>query len=64
MLELSNWELDANVPADAFGSAKASGAARIAFAHPNATTAPAMKPPPKAAATKAAPAKSQPTKTQ
>jgi hypothetical protein len=64
VLELSNWELDAAVPADAFGSAKASGAARIAFARPDAKDAPGMKPPPKAQATKVTPAKALPAKTQ
>ena len=59
VLELSNWQLDAAVPADAFASAKAASAARMAFARPDATDAPGMKPPPK---TK--PAKSQPAKTQ
>ena len=48
VLELSNWQLDAAVPADAFASAKAAGAARMAFARPDAKDAPGMKPPPKA----------------
>ncbi|MCI0150163.1 DUF2092 domain-containing protein [Paraburkholderia sediminicola] len=47
VLELSNWQLDIAVPADAFIAADASGAARIAFARPDATDAPGMKPPPK-----------------
>lgn len=47
VLELSNWVLDAAIPADAFVSAKAAGAARIAFARPDAEDAPAMMPPPK-----------------
>jgi hypothetical protein len=59
VLELSNWELDAAVPADAFVSAKAAGAQRMAFARPDATDAPGMKPPPKAA-----PAKAKSTKAQ
>ncbi|MEO8133712.1 MAG: DUF2092 domain-containing protein [Betaproteobacteria bacterium] len=52
VLELSNWELDAAVPADAFASAKAAGAVRIAFARPDAQTTPGMKPPPKVKAAK------------
>jgi hypothetical protein len=59
VLELSNWALDAAVPADAFASAKAAGAARMAFVRPDAKDAPGMKPPPK---TK--PARAQPAKTQ
>jgi hypothetical protein len=64
VLELSNWQLDAAVPADAFMSAKAAAAQRIAFARPDATDAPGMKPPPKAAKAKAPPAKAKPAKTQ
>ncbi len=64
VLELSNWELDGNVPADAFTSAKASGAGRIAFARPDATDAPGMKPPPKVRTAKVQAAKAQPAKTQ
>jgi hypothetical protein len=52
VLALSNWELDVAVPADAFVSAKAAGAARIAFARPDAKDAPGMKPPPKTKAAK------------
>jgi hypothetical protein len=59
VLQLSNWQLDGAVPVDAFVSAKAAGAARIAFARPDAKDAPGMKPPPKAK-----PAKGQATKTQ
>jgi hypothetical protein len=59
VLELSNWQLDAAVPADAFASAKAASAGRIAFARPDAKDAPGMKPPPKVKPTKAQPAKSQ-----
>ncbi len=47
VLELSDWQLDIAVPADAFTATEASGAARIAFARPDATDAPGMKPPPK-----------------
>ena len=48
VLELSNWQLDAAIAADAFVSAKAASAPRMAFARPGATDAPGMKPPPKA----------------
>jgi hypothetical protein len=34
-LELSNWELDVAVPADAFASSNAASAKRIQFAHPH-----------------------------
>ncbi|MFM0168463.1 DUF2092 domain-containing protein [Paraburkholderia sediminicola] len=48
VLELSDWQLDRPVAADAFTAPDISGAARIAFARPDATDAPGMKPPPKA----------------
>ena len=71
VLQLSSWQLDAAVPPDAFASAKAASAGRIAFARPDATDAPGMKPPPKAkpakanaTPAKAKPAKAQPAKTQ
>jgi hypothetical protein len=64
VLELTNWQLDAAVPADAFASVKAAGAARIAFARPDAKDAPGMKPPPKTKTAKAKAAKAQPAKTQ
>jgi len=35
-LEMSNWQLDAPVPADAFASSSATSAKHIRFAHPNA----------------------------
>ena len=47
VLELSNWQLDVTVPADAFASSKATSAEHIAFARPDSTDAPGMKPPPK-----------------
>jgi len=53
VLELSDWKLDEDVPANAFVSDDASGAARIAFARPDATDAPGMKPPPKSKPSKA-----------
>src|SRR5258708_17682988 len=59
VLELSNWQLDTAVPADAFASAKAASAARMPFARPDAKDAPGMKPPPKAKAAKSQPAKKQ-----
>jgi hypothetical protein len=46
VLELSNWQLDVPIPADAFVSAKAASAAHIAFARPDAQDARGMKPPP------------------
>jgi len=57
VLELSNWQLDGAVAADAFVSAKASAAGRIAFARPDAKDAPGMKPPPKAKSAKVQPVK-------
>ncbi|MCX4174681.1 MULTISPECIES: DUF2092 domain-containing protein [Paraburkholderia] len=47
VLELSDWQLDPAIPADTFNAAKAAGAARIAFARPDASDAPGMKPPPR-----------------
>src|SRR6266702_545782 len=47
VLELSNWQLDISVPETAFNAADVAGAQRIAFARPDATDAPGMKPPPK-----------------
>jgi hypothetical protein len=61
VLELSNWKLDPVIAAGAFTSAKAAEAVHIAFARPDATDAPGMKPPPKK--TKAT-AKAQPPKAQ
>jgi hypothetical protein len=52
VLELSKWELNGTVAADAFGSAKAAAAKRINFSRPDAKSAAAA---PKAAAPKAAP---------
>jgi hypothetical protein len=52
VLALSNWVLDPPVPADAFVPADTAGAAPIAFERPDATNAPGLKPPPKAAQTK------------
>src|SRR5271168_5278776 len=45
VMELSNWELNKQVPEDAFGSAKASSAAHIAFKRPDVNTAANSKPP-------------------
>jgi len=47
VLELSNWELDGAVPANAFVSAKAAGAKRMPFARPDAPAPAGMQPPPK-----------------
>jgi hypothetical protein len=52
VLALSDWQLDPAIPEDAFVPAKAAGAARIAFARPDAKDAPGMKPPPKTKAAK------------
>jgi hypothetical protein len=64
VLELSNWQLDPAVAADAFSSAKAASAVHMGFARPDATDAPGMKPPPKYKTAKTQPAKAQPAKTQ
>jgi hypothetical protein len=45
VMELSNWELNKQVPENAFGSAKASSAAHIAFKRPDVNTAANSKPP-------------------
>ena len=44
-LELSNWQLDPVVPADAFSATSAAGAKPIAFTHPNKQARPDLKPP-------------------
>jgi hypothetical protein len=44
-LELSNWQLDPAVPADAFASANAAKANPMPFAHPNPKRTPAATPP-------------------
>lgn len=43
-LEISNWQIDGAVAADAFASAKAASAARIAFATPTVKLPPGFKP--------------------
>jgi hypothetical protein len=45
VLELSNWELNKQVPADAFGTAKSAGAAHIAFRRPDVIPPATGKPP-------------------
>ena len=57
VMELSKWELDGAVPANAFGSAKAAAAKRVDFARPDAKADAGAKPAPKAAAPKAPAAK-------
>jgi hypothetical protein len=52
VLELSNWELNKQVPEDAFGSAKAAAAPHIAFKRPDAVNAATGKPPAAAPAQK------------
>jgi len=44
-MELSNWQLDASVPAEAFASSSASSATRIAFTRPDLKLPPGLKPP-------------------
>jgi len=44
-LELSNWQLDTTVTAEAFTSAKASSATRIKFARPDPQLPPGLEPP-------------------
>ena len=44
-MELSNWQLDTPVTAEAFTSAKASSATRIQFARPDPQLPPGLKPP-------------------
>ena len=46
-LILSDWQLDAAVPADTFTSAKAASANPMPFAHPHPETSPEAKPPAK-----------------
>jgi len=46
-MELSDWQLDITVPADAFVSASAGSAKPIAFAHPNPKASAGAKPPAK-----------------
>jgi hypothetical protein len=43
-LELSNWQLDAPVAAEAFASTKAQAAGKMAFAAPTVKLPPGMKP--------------------
>jgi hypothetical protein len=44
-MELSNWQLDPIVPADAFASSSATSATRIAFTRPDLKLPPGLKPP-------------------
>jgi hypothetical protein len=43
-LELSNWQLNGPIAADAFASAKVAAAGRMAFATPTVKLPPGMKP--------------------
>ena len=61
-LEVSNWQLDVEVPANAFASASAAGATHIEFARPDPQLPPGMKPPPKKG--KRSKAQNKPTETQ
>jgi hypothetical protein len=55
VLELSNWELNKQVPENAFGSPKATAATHIKFKRPDADAS-GMKPPPKTQQSPAKPA--------
>ena len=59
-MELSNWQLDLNLPADAFASSNASKATRIQFARPDPKLPPGLEPPTKGKP----PVKGTPSKTQ
>jgi hypothetical protein len=59
-MELSDWQLNVAVPADAFASSKAISAKRIQFARPDPKLPPATKVPAKGKA----PAKAKPSKTK
>jgi len=58
-MELSNWQLDGALAADAFASQKAQSAKRIAFQSPAGAPPPGVKPLVKAKPTTAAPAKAE-----
>ena len=51
-MDLSDWKLDAAVPADAFASKQAASAKPIPFARPDAVAAPGLAPPPSAPSNK------------
>jgi hypothetical protein len=57
-VELSDWRLDVTVPADAFASSKSATAVRMAFANPNPTLPPGVKPLVKSKSAKQPPQKS------
>jgi hypothetical protein len=44
-MELSNWQLDPTVPAEAFASSRATSSTRIAFTRPDLTLPAGLKPP-------------------
>lgn len=48
-LDLSDWQLDLDVPAGSFASPKAAAATRIGFARPDPQLPPGLPPPPKTA---------------
>jgi len=60
-MELSNWQLDLDLPPDVFGSPKAAAATPINFARPDPQPPPGAKPPAKS---KPSRGKSTPSKTQ
>jgi hypothetical protein len=47
-LDLSDWKIDPEIPADAFSSSQAATAKRIAFARPDPWLQQGMKRPPRA----------------
>jgi hypothetical protein len=51
-MELSNWQLEIAVPADAFTSTRAGSANPIAFSHPNPKSLPYAEPPAKSKSSK------------
>jgi hypothetical protein len=57
-MELTNWEIDPTIPADVFGSPKATAAKHIKFARPDAPLPPPGKAKPKAATKTSAQTKS------
>ena len=60
-MDLSNWQLDPPVPADAFASSSAGAATRIAFTRPDLKLPPGLKPPVQG---KSSTTQSRPSKTQ
>ena len=57
-VDLSDWKIDATIPADVFASTKSASAVRMAFANPNAKPPPGVKPLVKSKSTQKQPQKS------